>query len=142
MSKRVDLVSEIFGDILVLEFYQQENSHAKWKCLCMLCNKLIYVTASNLKTGNTKSCNSCSKIKHNNSQKRLYTRWSSLKRRDILCEEWKDSSEFMSDVESTFIEGYSLGRIDKTKTHSFNNSFWAKKRINTKDLSQRVYFSK
>ena len=44
---------------MVLEFQKQENTHAKYKCLCMLCNTIIYVTASNLKSGNTKSCQSC-----------------------------------------------------------------------------------
>ena len=56
MSKRIDLKNTIYGDLLVLEFHATENTHAVWKCLCMLCNNLVYVTASNLRSGNTKSC--------------------------------------------------------------------------------------
>ena len=59
MGKRKDLKNKIFGDIFVLEFYKQKNTHAHWKCLCMRCNKLVYVSASNLESGNTKSCTSC-----------------------------------------------------------------------------------
>lgn len=59
MSKRENLQNKIFGDILVLDFDKQVNTHAQWKCLCMQCNELFYTTASNLKSGNTKSCQKC-----------------------------------------------------------------------------------
>lgn len=59
MSARKNIENEIFGDIWVLEFDKKSSTHALWKCLCMRCNKLIHVTASNLKSGNTKSCKSC-----------------------------------------------------------------------------------
>ena len=59
MSKRIDLKSQIFEDILVLEFYKNENSHAVWKCLCMRCNSLMYITYCNLVNNNTRSCQSC-----------------------------------------------------------------------------------
>lgn len=68
MSKREELENKIFGDVLVLEFEREENSHALWKCLCMLCNDIMYVTTSNLKSGNTKSCGSCCKRKTNYKQ--------------------------------------------------------------------------
>ena len=55
----------IFGDILVLSFDKQSNTHAQWKCLCMLCNRVTYVTATNLKSGHTKSCASCGQKKTN-----------------------------------------------------------------------------
>ena len=61
MSKRKDITGKIFNDILVLEFIGQENTHAKYKCLCMLCGKTFDVTYSNLISGNTKSCSSCGK---------------------------------------------------------------------------------
>ncbi|MDQ7060936.1 MAG: hypothetical protein Q9M43_07250 [Sulfurimonas sp.] len=59
MSARIDIKGRIFHDVLVLEFEEQKNTHAKWKCLCMICNEVIYVTYSNLKSGNTKSCQKC-----------------------------------------------------------------------------------
>lgn len=65
MSTRKDLKGKIFSDILVLEFHSQKNTHAQWKCLCMQCNSLVYVTATNLESGNTKSCTSCGQKKMN-----------------------------------------------------------------------------
>lgn len=65
MSTRENLENKIFGDILVLEYDTQINTHAQWKCLCMLCNQLTYVSAINLKSGNTKSCPSCGQKKTN-----------------------------------------------------------------------------
>lgn len=59
MSKRIDITGKIFGDIFVLEFEKNANTHATYKCLCMCCNKIIYVTYSNLVNKNTKSCQSC-----------------------------------------------------------------------------------
>jgi len=59
VSKRIDITNQIFNDIYVLEFDKKENTHASYKCLCMLCNNLIFVTYSNLINENTKSCQSC-----------------------------------------------------------------------------------
>jgi len=59
MSKRIDITNQIFNDFYVLEYYKQINSHAKWKCLCMSCNEITYVTYTNLISGNSKSCQSC-----------------------------------------------------------------------------------
>lgn len=59
MSKRIDITNQIFNDIFVLEFNKKRKTHAEYKCLCMLCNSIIYVTYSNLVSGNTKSCQSC-----------------------------------------------------------------------------------
>ena len=59
MSKRAELKGEIFTDLWVLDFEKQKNSHALWKCLCMQCNTLVYVTATNLLSNNSKACASC-----------------------------------------------------------------------------------
>lgn len=59
MSKRIDIADQIFSDIYVLKFERNVNSHALYKCLCMLCNNTFESTYSNLTSGNTKSCQSC-----------------------------------------------------------------------------------
>lgn len=59
MSKRIDITSHIFNDLYVLKFEKNQNSHALYKCLCMSCNSLAYVTYINLVSGNTKSCQRC-----------------------------------------------------------------------------------
>ena len=59
MSKRIDISGMIFNDIYVLEYAKKENTHAKYKCLCMPCNTVLYATYPNLVSGNTKSCQKC-----------------------------------------------------------------------------------
>lgn len=72
MSKRIDLSNHIYGDILVLEFIKDKNTHAYWKCLCMLCNEVHFSTAANLKSGNTKSCVSCGQRISNGLEQDIY----------------------------------------------------------------------
>ena len=60
MSKRVDIKNQIFGDIYVLAFERNKNSHALYKCLCMCCNSLVYVTYLNLVSKNTTKCKNIS----------------------------------------------------------------------------------
>ncbi len=65
MSKRIDITNHIFNDIYVLKFEKNKKTHAEYKCLCMLCNETMYATYSNLKSGNTKSCQKCGQKKTN-----------------------------------------------------------------------------
>jgi len=71
----------------------------------------------------------------------LYHRWRVLKDRNNLSDDWKDPVKFISDVESTFKEKYSLRRVDNSKPHSLTNSFWAKPRTDSHTTSERVYFT-
>lgn len=68
MSARIDLTGVIYGDLLVLEFDKQVHTHAQWKCLCMVCNSLVYKTASNLKSSKRNSCRSCAQKRTNYKQ--------------------------------------------------------------------------
>jgi len=65
MSKRIDITNHIFNDIYVLKFERNKNTHAEYKCLCMLCNETMHVTYSNLKSGNTQSCKKCGQKRTN-----------------------------------------------------------------------------
>ena len=141
MSKRIDITGETFGNVLVLEYLQTINTHAMYKCKCKLCNSLMVASYSNLKSGNTKSCASCGQKTHGMSKHTLYRRWQALKERDNLSDEWKDPVKFISDVEPTFKENYSLRRVNNTKPHSLTNSFWAKPRTKSHQTSERVYFT-
>ena len=65
MSARVDIKGNIYSSILVLEYSETINTHAIWKCLCMECNSLLYVSYINLISGNTSRCHSCANSKIN-----------------------------------------------------------------------------
>ena len=141
MSKRVDITGKTFGNVLVLEYLLTKNTHAMYKCKCILCNSFIVVSYSNLKSGNTKSCASCGQKTHGMSKHPLYRRWEALKERNNLSDEWKDPVQFISDVAPTFKEKYSLRRVDNSKPHSLTNSFWAKPRTDSHKKCERVYFT-
>jgi hypothetical protein len=140
MSKRIDITGQTFANVLILEYIETRNTHAIYKCQCKICNSLMIASYSNLKSANTKSCASCGQKTHGKSKHPLYHRWQALKIRNILCDEWKDPTKFISDVEKTFLKKYSLRRIDNSKPHSPTNSFWTKPRTNHYEKSERIYF--
>ncbi len=57
--KRENLTNKRFFNLLAVKYVETKNSHAVWECKCLLCGKFTNVTASNLKSGNSKSCASC-----------------------------------------------------------------------------------
>lgn len=68
MSARIDIESRIYENIFVLKFEKEQNTHALYKCLCMLCNEITYSTYSNLESGSKKSCKRCAQKKTNYKQ--------------------------------------------------------------------------
>lgn len=63
MSKRKDITNKIHNSILPIKYSHTKNTHAIWECKCFKCNQTIYVSYSNITSGNTKSCTSCEKRK-------------------------------------------------------------------------------
>lgn len=63
MSKRIDIRGAVYNSILPLRFIENKNTHAIWKCKCLKCHKGIYVSYTNIVSGNTKSCASCGQRK-------------------------------------------------------------------------------
>ena len=56
MSGAVDITGQVFGELTALEpTEQRKNGRIVWKCICS-CGKEVYVTAKDLRSGNTKSC--------------------------------------------------------------------------------------
>ncbi len=56
----LDITNQIFGNLKALES-TNKRSHRKiiWKCLCLKCNQLIFVTASDLRNGHSTQCRAC-----------------------------------------------------------------------------------
>ena len=60
-TRALDLTNQRFGELVAIApTEKREGSKVVWKCQCS-CGKEIYVSSSNLTTGNTKSCG-CLKI--------------------------------------------------------------------------------
>ena len=61
MKTRDNLTNKTFSNLLAVKYVKTKNTHAIWECKCLLCGSVINVSASNLKSGNSKSCSSCGK---------------------------------------------------------------------------------
>ncbi len=149
MSVRKDLTNKTFGNLLVKEFSHVNNTHAMWNVICNKCKKSSIVSSSNLLSGNTKGCQYCrdknlsvNKIKHGLCDSRLYNRWQTLKEKGVLCSEWKEFKNFHNDTSTLFEEGCSLRRVDNSKPHSKQNSFWCKPRVNHTIASEKIFLNK
>lgn len=53
--RRIDITGQEFGRLTVVRFHHAAPNGAHWLCSC-ICGKEAIVTASLLRTGNTKSC--------------------------------------------------------------------------------------
>lgn len=53
-----DLTNQIFGVLKVIELNNEKSSikHKIWKCQCLNCGNITYVSTTNLVSGRTKSC--------------------------------------------------------------------------------------
>lgn len=55
MPKKIDLVGQKFGRLLVLEDVGRKNGAVLWRCLCD-CGNIVQIPTGPLKDGRTKSC--------------------------------------------------------------------------------------
>lgn len=62
MSKKLNLLNQKFGKLLVIEELPSFKGRSYWKCLCD-CGNTLSVIGVNLKNGNTKSCGCLQKEK-------------------------------------------------------------------------------
>lgn len=91
------MIGKKFGRLEVVSFVEKRGKHKYWKCRCE-CGNFKVVSASNLVTGNTRSCGCMRKenwikiqsekrgaknpnYRHGLSRSRLYVIWSGMKQR-------------------------------------------------------------
>ncbi|WP_195989570.1 hypothetical protein [Clostridium sp. D53t1_180928_C8] len=158
MSKRLSLVGNRFGKLVVIEFSHTTNGYTYWNCICD-CGTEITIKGSYLtsKTKATKSCGCLVKEKvaknlpekrntsHKMSGTKFYGVWNSMVMRChnpnsssysrygekgiTVSNEWRVFQNFYNDMHSTYKEGLTIDRIDNTKGYSKENCRWVTMKV-------------
>lgn len=147
--KREDLTGRTFGYLTVIRMCDPTpNGRSYAECRCV-CGTVKRVLASNLKSGNTKSCGcmtgamvSEARTKHGDSLPEsryfdLYKVWASMRRRNHVrkyvdtgerigvCPEWESWPSFKAwALSSGYMPGLYLARLRKDEPFSPDNCVW------------------
>jgi hypothetical protein len=144
MSKFIDLVGRRFGELTIIKRVIASTKKAKFLCLCS-CGREVEIFSSVLRSTGRTRCN----LKHGYSatDRVLYSRWNSMKRRCYnknelcfsryggkgikVCSEWLSS--FKSFKEWSLANGYkpslSIDRIDTNGDYCPNNCRWTNAQV-------------
>lgn len=167
MSKRIDITGERYGKLVAIKYsHTNKAKKAVWECKCD-CGNVHYVTAKDLRSGNTKSCG-CTKVerarllkyKDGRHSERLYQVWATMIKRCynkncnvyrfygargiIVCEEWKEYSNFKA---WAYSNGYdenapkgkcTIDRIDSNGNYEPSNCRWVGMDIQRKNKRQGI----
>ena len=134
--KKLDLLNQRFGRLVVIEPSKSKNNETMWKCKCD-CGNITIVSTSNLRANRIKSCG-CFKLDkliersstHNQRHTHLYEIWKSMKQRCYnpnlkpyknwgargikVCDEWRYN--FQAFYDWAYANGYSVKTRNNQKT--------------------------
>lgn len=161
--RKIDMKGKRFGRLVVIEEAFKRKGKIYWKCLCE-CGQTTFVTTSNLRSGQIKSCGCLQRelaiktqLTHGQSKTKLYKIWESMKRRCVspkveryssyggrgisVCEEWQRFEPFFEwAIENGYQDGLSIDRIDVDGNYEPVNCRWVtlKEQSNNKTNSRYV----
>jgi hypothetical protein len=142
MKRHIDITGQRFGHLFVVGDSGERTASGAvmWLCKCD-CGKKKPVWGNSLRKGNTKSCGSCSKIRHGMSRSKLYFTWQGIKRRTAdltnpdyggrgikMSIRWQGKDGFITFaryVGAKPNQDLSLDRIDNEGNYEPGNVRWA-----------------
>lgn len=157
-----------FGQLLALaRLPYTQGSNAVYRCLCD-CGQFVTIQMAKLTTGVRTTCGHDARdrlaeaaTRHGLRFNPLYMRWAHIKERCenpnckdyanyggrgiVVCDRWQDVRNFITDMESTFVPGLTIERVEVNGPYSPGNCIWipaseqAKNTRKTKHFSMRVH---
>ena len=157
MSKLLELTEQRFGCLVAKHLTRDSHGKTDWECLCDCGNTTIVLT-SNLtrKKRPTKSCG-CKMFDrfHGISKTRFYSIWCGMKQRctnenDSVFKyygaigiaydkDWDTFEGFYNDMFLSYVEGFSLERINVHKNYCKDNCCWIP--LKDQQKNKRMYSS-
>jgi hypothetical protein len=149
----IDLTGMNYGKLEVIKRNgTSKNGHAVWECKCQ-CGRLVKVSSSDLRTGNTSSCG-CERKKnfnhviHGRSRERLYGIYNAMKTRCrnnpyyvhvSVCEEWLDNYESFRSwaLSNGYSDELTIDRIDNSGNYEPSNCRWTTMKEQRKNQRKR-----